>query len=108
MIPDPAPPFEVSLAGKAPRDIAHLLARSPALGLRAEVDRLLSQTVKELRQRPRTWGDPLRNFQSLQAVQYRGRVGFLLAYYSVHDRLPWVFLSSVTTPKGHPLSPDNS
>jgi hypothetical protein len=108
MIPDPVPPYEVSLAGTAPRDIAHLLTRSPSLGLRAEVDRLLSQIVKQLRQQPRTWGDPLRDFRSLQAVQYRGRVGFLLAYYSVQDRLPWVFLSSVTAPKGHPLARDSS
>jgi hypothetical protein len=104
MIPDPSPPFDVSMVGSAPQQLAYLLTRSPTLGLRAEVDQLLARIMEQLRLQPRAWGDPIRNFPSLKTVQYRGQAGFLLAYYSVHDRLPWVFLSSVTTPKGHPLS----
>jgi hypothetical protein len=103
MIPDPAPPFDVKLVGTAHRDILDLMARAGPRGLRLVVEQLLAQINAELHQRPRGWGDPIRNHPALEAVQYRGRAGFLLAYYSVHDRLPWVYLSKVTPPKGHPL-----
>lgn len=106
--PDPAPPFDVSFVGTAQQSVVDLLTRSVPLGLRADVERLLSQVDEELRMRPRDWGDPLRNFPSVQTVQYRGLAEFLLAYYTVHDRLPWVFLSSVTVPNGHPLSAGGS
>src|SRR5262245_64423397 len=108
MIPDPSPPFEVSIVGAAQQNIIELLARSLDFELRADVERLLSVVDQELRLRPRTWGDPIRNYPNAETVQYRGKAGFLYAYYSVHDRLPWVFLTAVTAPKGHPLSPDNS
>jgi hypothetical protein len=104
MIPDPSPPFDVILVGTAQRNIVDLLARSAALGFRTEVEQLLSRVDEELRFRPRTWGDPIRNHPTVQTVQFRGKAEFLLAYYFVHDRLPWVFLSTVTVPKGHPLS----
>ena len=104
MIPDPAPPYDVSIVGRAQQDILALLRRSKTHGLHAEVERLLYRVESELRFRPREWGDPLRNFRDAQTVQFRGKAAYVLAYYSVHERLPLVILTSVSAPQGHPLS----
>ena len=108
MIPDPAPPYEVSIVGRAQMDIIDLLSRAKPLGLFAELEQVLFQVDEHLHQRPREWGDPIRNFPAAQSVQYRGQVDPIIAYYSVHDRLPMVFLNWVTVPKGHPLARSGS
>ena len=107
MIPDPAPPFEVSSLGPAKADMARLLSRAAALGRSAEVVALLLQMGDALRDRPREWGDPLRRSPGLQMVQYRGRLGSLFAYYSVHERIPFVVLNRVVAHPNDPLAPDS-
>lgn len=78
--------------------------RAAAVGSQSEVAVLLRIIDDDLHQRPRVWGDPLRNFRQLQMVQYRGLLHPLLAFYTVHDRLPLVVLSHVKAVKGHPLA----
>lgn len=104
MIPAPSPPFEFSATGKAKQSIIRIMARAASLGIRDDVDRWFQHMDVEARYHPRSWGDPIRNFRSLQQVLFRGRIGPLLAYYSVHDRLPMVILIDVAVEPDHPLA----
>ena len=52
---------------------------------------------------PREWGDPVRHYAHLKMTEYRGQHWQLRCRYSVHDRVPIVFLTEITPLPDSPL-----
>lgn len=103
MIPDPAPPFEVDASGRFLERTLRMLARARATGIGPEVERAVAEIFHMLRERPRDWGDPVRNFRHAQFIEYHGRHQKFLCIYSVHVRIPTVVVTHIIPQDGHPL-----
>ena len=56
-----------------------------------------------LTQEPREWGDPIRHYHGLKLMQYRGQHWNFQCMYSVHDRVPIVFLNQIILLPRNPL-----
>lgn len=107
MIPDPAPPYELGTSAILRERIHRMLNRAADLGILPEIELAIAEIIHLLTQSPRGWGDPLRNFQHAQTVEYRGQHRNFQCYYSIHDRIPIVFVASLTTLEGNPLHGEN-
>jgi hypothetical protein len=103
MIPDPAPPFELDASGLFRERTRRMLARARELGVGPQVERAVAEIFLQLRQRPRDWGDPVRDFRNLNFVEYHGRHAKLPCVYSVHVRIPTVVITRLVPQDGHPL-----
>lgn len=103
MIPDPAPPFEFEPSGAIKERLRRLLERAEALGVRPAVATAIREIVDLLRSQPREWGDPLRHFRNAQTTQFAGHHRKFRCVYSVHDRVPIVFLTGIYPMPGNPL-----
>jgi hypothetical protein len=80
-----------------------MLDRASELGIRPQIELPIAEIIHFLTQSPRGWGDPLRNFRHAQTVEYRGRHKNFRCIYSVHDRVPIVFMAELTPMEGNPL-----
>jgi hypothetical protein len=80
-----------------------MLERAVRLNVRDEVIRGLTEVIQLLRQSPKSWGDPLRHLHYAQLTEYRGQHRNFQAVYSVHDRIPIVFLVKLRTLQGNPI-----
>ncbi|MBO0698595.1 MAG: hypothetical protein J2P46_09385 [Zavarzinella sp.] len=80
-----------------------MVERATQLGARDEIVRALTEITAFLVQSPRSWGDPIRNFRHARTVQYRGQHKDFRCTYSVHDRIPIVFMTELTPLEGNPL-----
>ena len=107
MIPDPSPPFEFGVSGAVRERIGRMLARAATRGIRPEVERSVAFILDHLVMEPRTWGDPVWNLRNAEQVTYHGRHDRLLAVYTVHERVPIVFLWQIVPQEGHPLFGEN-
>jgi hypothetical protein len=107
MIPDPAPPYEVDASGFFRERTLLMLARARTLGIGPQVERSVAEIFLQLRQRPREWGDPVRNFRIANFVEYHGRHNKLLCVYSVHVRIPTVVITRLVPQEGHPQFGEN-
>jgi hypothetical protein len=107
VIPDPAPPFEVDAPGTFVQSVRRMLDRAAALGLRAEVERAVAEIFNYLYQKPRDWGDPIRDFRNSQMTEYHGRHARFLCVYSVHTRIPTVVVTQLIPQEGNPLFGEN-
>jgi hypothetical protein len=107
MIPDPAPPFEVEASGLAKERIRQMLRQAIALGVYVEISRSLSDILQRLTSDPRSWGDPLWHFRSLQMTQFGRSIHGFRCEYSVHDRIPTVVLTNLFPLPGNPLHGEN-
>lgn len=103
MIPDPAPPYELDLSGALKEQIRRMATRADQLGCGPSVRQSIIDIFNFLINRPREWGDPVRNRPHAQLVEYKWRHGDLLAIYAVHDRIPMVFLNHLIPLPHHPL-----
>lgn len=52
---------------------------------------------------PRDWGDPVRQYRKPQLTEYRAQHWKLQFRYTVHDRIPIVFLLEITPLPDSPL-----
>lgn len=103
MIPDPAPPFEVDASGKVRERIRRMLRRATDLGIQPAISQSLTDVLSRLINEPRTWGDPLWHFHTLQMTQYGGTLHAFRCEYSVHDRIPTVVITNLFPVAGNPL-----
>jgi hypothetical protein len=103
MIPDPAPPYELGASALLRERIERMLIRAAERGIRPAIERSLNQILEHLTMNPRGWGDPVRNLRKAQQIEYHGRHDRFLAIYTVHDRVPMVFLWRLIPQDGHPL-----
>jgi hypothetical protein len=83
--------------------IRTLIDAATARGLRADAVRAFTRIFDYLTLAPRDWGDPVRQYRGLQLTEYRGQHWRLRCRYSVHDRVPIVFLTQIVPIKGSPL-----
>ena len=107
MIPDPAPPYELGVSGMLRERIQRMLDRAAARGVGPEARQAVAGIIHRLVNEPRKWGDPVRNHRKAKLVEYNGRHGGFLAIYSVHERVPIVFLTQLVPQAGHPLFGEN-
>jgi hypothetical protein len=107
VIPDPAPPFELDTSGVIRERIRRMLNRATALGIAPEVERTIAEIVNLLIQKPREWGDPLRDYRHAKFTEYRGRHRHFQCIYVVHQRIPSVILTQIITLPGNPLHGEN-
>lgn len=103
MIPDPAPPYELGASYLLLERIDRMIARAATRSIRPEVERSIAFILDRLVMAPRTWGDPVWNLRNAEQVAYHGRRDRLLAVYTVHVRVPIVFLWQIGPQDGHPL-----
>jgi hypothetical protein len=80
-----------------------LLDRADARGVRPAIATALREIVDLLVNKPREWGDPLRHFRHAQTTQYAGHHRRFRCIYSVHNRVPIVFLTGIHPMPGNPL-----
>lgn len=76
-------------------------------GIGPQMEHSIAFIVNRMINDPRRWGDPIRNLRHAQMVEYHGRHNDLLAIYSVHDRVPIVFLFQLVPLPDHPLFGEN-
>jgi hypothetical protein len=107
VIPDPAPPYELGASDLLRERIERMLARAAQRGIRPETERSLNDFLEHLVMNPRGWGDPIRNLRNAHQVEYHGRHDRFLAIYTVHDRVPIVFLWYLIPQEGNPLFGEN-
>lgn len=107
MIPDPAPPYELGMSGALRERIRRMLERATARGVGPETHEDISTIFERLINEPRKWGDPIANLRNAQQVEHHGRHRRFLAVYTVHDRVPIVFLWKLIPQEGHPLFGEN-
>lgn len=107
MTPDPAPPFEFDMSGALRERVRRMLVRATELGVGQPIALALRAIMDAVTNRPREWGDPVRHFQHSQLTYYHGHHANFLAEYSVHDRVPMVFLINIVPLPGSPLHGEN-
>ena len=107
MIPDPAPPFEFDTSGLIRERIRRMLHRAADMGVAPEVERTIAEILTLLIQKPREWGDPLRDYRHARFTEYRGQHRHLQCTYVVHQRIPTVVLTHIVTLEGNPLHGEN-
>lgn len=107
MIPDPAPPYEFGCSGALSDRVRRVLERARAMGIGPSIERALAFIVDRFIDDPRGWGDLIRNLGNAELVEYHGRHANFLAVYSVHDRVPIVFLLRLILLPGNPLVGEN-
>ena len=105
MIPDPAPPFEVSMSDYLRSQIAALLQRSYARGLGDAVFEAITDIMESLRNNPSEAGDPIRHLNGMTSMQFRIVRHNLIFHYTVHDRIPMVTIWRFNLASKHPLAP---
>jgi hypothetical protein len=103
MIPDPSPPFEFQPSGAMRERMRRMIERAIELGVGDQVVDALTEITRRLVMSPRSWGDPLRNFRHAKTVEYRGQYEKFRCIYSVHDRVPIVFMTELVPLEGNPL-----
>jgi hypothetical protein len=103
MIPDPSPPYEVDASGLFKDRLRRMLRRASDLGVRAEIDRAVGEISDLLTQRPREWGDPIKDFRIIHFTQYHATHKGFVCIYSVHDRIPTVVVTNLIPLEGNPL-----
>jgi hypothetical protein len=84
-----------------------MVARAHARGIGPAVERSVAYIVDRLINDPRGWGDPIRNLRKAGQIEYQGRYNRLLAVYTLHERIPLVFLWRIIPQEGHPLFGEN-
>ena len=103
MSPDPAPPYEFGLSDALRERIQRMLDRAAARGIGPEIQEAVATIFSRLINEPRKWRpDP-----EAQQVEYHGRHNRFLAVYTVHDRVPIVFLWKLIPQEGNPLFGEN-
>ena len=80
-----------------------MLDRAKTLGIASKIELAIAEVLHRLTQAPRDWGDPLRNYRHAHTVEYRGLHKNFRCTYSVHDRVPIVFMTELTPLEGNPL-----
>jgi len=103
MIPDPSPPYEFEPSEAMRERIRNLIDRAGKLGHRAAAIQAFAKIFDYLTRAPRDWGDPIRKYKKMKLTEYHGRHWNLRCVYSVHDRVPIVFLTKVIPLPGNPL-----
>jgi hypothetical protein len=91
------------MSGVLTERIRRIFERAEARGVGLPIRRSVAEIFKRLIQKPREWGDPIRNLQHARLVEYHGRHGDFLAIYAVHDRIPMVFLNQLIPLPRNPL-----
>jgi hypothetical protein len=64
----------------------------------------LREVERQLRTRPREWGDPTHNFHGLAMVGYQRYTPVFIVRYAVHQTHPLVFVREVVLTPGSPLA----
>jgi len=103
IIPDPSPPFELGVSQSLQERARRMIEKAGALGVARDTEVAIAEILHRLVIRPRSWGDPLMNLRHLNAVQYRGLHKDFRCIYSVHERIPIVFMTELTPLEGNPL-----
>ena len=103
MVPDPAPPFEVDASGEFKDRLRRRLRRAFELGVSGEFGRSLAEITDLVTQKPREWGDPVKDFRHIQFTQYHGTHRGFVCIYSVHNRIPMVVVTKLIPLEGNPL-----
>ena len=76
------------------------------LGLASEFRLMLRQIRHRLSSDPGDWGDVLREYQTIQAVEMRGMIPkWLLVWYGVDEQARQVIVRRLLPAPGSPLSP---
>jgi hypothetical protein len=93
----PSGPFAVYGVGLFRQQIEGLLRIADQRGLRALLLGALREMRERLQSNPREWGDPYKNYPSLNAVRYGRTIlpAQLRVSYSVHDTERIVWISSL-------------
>jgi hypothetical protein len=87
--------------------IQRMLDRAVARGVGPGIQQAVATIFSRLINEPRKWGDPIRNLRNAQQVEYHGRHERFLAVYTVHDRVPIVFVWRLVPQEGNPLFGEN-
>jgi hypothetical protein len=76
------------------------------LGVSAEFLSVIREVNLRLKTDPTKWGDPLRDYQAIDAAELRGMIPkWLLVWYGVDDRARQVIVRRLLPAPGSPLSP---
>lgn len=76
------------------------------LGLAAEFLAAIRQVNRRLEMTPHTWGDPLWEYDTIQAVERRGMIPkWLMVWYGVHESARQVIVRNLLPAPGSSLSP---
>ena len=74
------------------------------VGLGPEYLAALREVERQLRTRPREWGDPVHNFHGLGMVGYQRRTPTFIVRHAVHETHPLVFVRQMVLTPGSPLA----
>jgi hypothetical protein len=80
-----------------------LLRRATTVGARPRVEAALRAIEERLKDRPRGWGDPVKDYLGIRATVYRRVYDELVVRYTVHDGQPLVWWIGLEPVLGHPL-----
>ena len=89
--------------------VERLVQRAILIGQVQPLTRFLKELETELRSHPREWGDPIRNWSGLQAVEFAhtSAADRFRVFYLVHDTASSVFVRDIVVLPDNPLRQTN-
>jgi len=97
-------PFVVSVPKPLLDKIREWVELAKRIGRAEEFLAVLREINDRLENDPHGWGDRLRNYATIEAVEMRGMIPkWLLVWYGIHDRARQVVVRSLLPATGSPL-----
>jgi hypothetical protein len=104
MAENPSPHYLVDRVGKVVGQVRDLLHRSSALGIRADVELAWTGLLKQLRENPGGWGDPLWSTKLAGGTVHRGIFIPLVVRFVIYEPQRIVWILDVQPLPGHALA----
>lgn len=101
--------FTVSWMPDCRQAVERLVQRAMSIGQVQPLAHFLKELESALRSHPREWGDPIRNWSGLHAVEFAhtSATNRFRAYYLVHNTAPAVFVRDIVVLPDNPLRQTN-
>ena len=103
MVPEPSPPFEISVRGEVTDYMRALLGRAAAAGIHASVSKEITVINDRLLGDPRNFGEITHDLRILQLENFLATQNGIRVVFAVHKRIPIVFVNNVRLLPSHPL-----
>src|SRR5262245_39783109 len=100
---EPAKPYRVELLSPARARIKRSSTAAIRLGIASEYAATLRAIHENLSERPRIWGDPLKQFPAAKLRKYQQLFDRLVTVCYVHEEGRVVFIEDIRPVLGHPL-----